>query len=119
MNHKDLTVWQKARQLTVAIYKLSDRFPSNERFALVDQCRRAAISVLSNVAEGAGRGGDKEFRQFLYLARGSLAELESQLLVATDLDFLNADHPVFADIAETGRLLNGLITKLSRNINAD
>ena len=76
--YKGLVVWQKARQLAVAAYKLSDRFPSTKQFALTNQLRRAAISVLSNIAEGAGRRGNKEFRQFLYVSRGSLAELESQ-----------------------------------------
>ena len=115
-SHKDLLVWQKARLTTVSVYQLSSRFPRSEQFALVDQCRRASISVLSNIAEGAGRGGNKEFRQFLYLSRGSLAELESQLLVASDLGFLSADHSVFAELSEIGRMLNGLIASMTRKL---
>jgi four helix bundle protein len=117
-SHKDLIVWQKTRLLTVAVYKLSTLFPKSEQFSLVDQCRRASISVLSNIAEGAGRGGDKEFRQFLYLARGSLAELESQLLVSSDLGFVKNEHPIFDDIAEVGRMLNGLIASATRSLTA-
>ena len=115
-SHKDLVVWQKARLLTVAVYKLSAQFPKLEQFALVDQCRRASISILSNIAEGAGRGGNKEFRQFLYLSRGSLAELESQLLVASDLGLLAAENAIFADLAEIGRMLNGLIASMTRKL---
>lgn len=115
-SHKDLVVWQKARLLTVTVYKLSAQFPKSEQFGLTDQCRRAAVSVLSNIAEGAGRGSNREFGQFLYVARGSLAELESQLLIAGDLGFCTEDNPVFHDIAEVGRLLNGLIAATRREV---
>ena len=118
-SYRELVAWQRARQLAVTVYRLSERFPGAEQFALTNQARRAAISVLSNIAEGAGRGGDREFRQFLYLSRGSLAELESQLLVASDLRYLPDDHPVFAECAEVGRVLNGLITSLTRKMSAE
>lgn len=115
-NHKDLVVWQKARQLAAAVYQLSTQFPTPEQFGLTAQCRRASISILSNIAEGTGRGSDREFRQFLYVARGSIAELESQLLVAADLGLLAAEHPIFSDIAEVGRMLNGLIGAITRTL---
>jgi len=117
-SHKNLVVWQKARQLTVAVYKQSALFPGTEQYGLVSQCRRASISILSNISEGSGRGSDKEFRQFPYIARGSLAELEAQLLVATDLDFLAAEHAIFVDIAEIGRMINGLIAAMTRSIDS-
>jgi four helix bundle protein len=113
-HHKDLLAWQKARRLAGTIYRVSTQFPDDEQFGLTSQCRRASISVLSNISEGAGRGSDKEFRQFLYVARGSVAELEAQLLVAADLDFLATEDPVFAEIAEVGRLVNGLTNTLNR-----
>jgi four helix bundle protein len=109
-SHKDLIVWQKARVLVVAVYHVTTGFPTSERFGLVPQIRRASISILSNISEGAARGTDKEFLHFLYIARGSLAELEAQLLVASDLGYIDSDSPLLADIAEVGRLINGLIT---------
>ena len=116
-HHKDLVVWQKARHLAASVYKLSTHFPNHELYGLVSQCRRASISILSNISEGSGRGSDKEFRQFLYIARGSIAELESQLLVASDLAFLSADDSIFPEIAEVGRILNGLIAAISQAID--
>jgi len=111
-SYKDLIVWQKARCLAVAVYRQTSQLPSHERFGLTSQMRRAAVSVLSNIAEGAGRGTDSEFRYFLRIARGSLAELETQLLLAGDLGYVDNSWDA-ADIAEVGRLLNGLIASIS------
>jgi len=117
-NHKDLMLWQKARRLAVTVHQATSGFPAEEQFGLVSQCRRAGISILSNVSEGAARGSDKEFRQFLYIARGSVAELEAQALVASDLGFIAIDHPLLADIAEVGRLINGLLAATNRAISS-
>ena len=117
-HHKNLIVWQQARRLAVAVYHVTSKFPSVEQFGLVAQSRRAGVSILSNISEGAARGTDKEFRQFLYTARGSAAELEAQLLVASDLGYISDDEALLSDIAEIGRLLNGLISATNRRVSS-
>jgi four helix bundle protein len=117
-NHKDLIVWQKARRLAVTLYQATSKFPSVEQFGLIAQSRRAGISVLSNISEGAARGTDKEFRHFLYVARGSMAELEAQLLVARDLGYLSDGETLLAEISEVGRLINGLISATNRRASS-
>jgi four helix bundle protein len=87
---KDLTVWQKALQLAKQVYLLTRAFPRDERFGLTSQVRRAAVSVSSNIAEGHARQG-REFSHFLAVARGSLAETESQLLLAVELGYLKSE----------------------------
>jgi len=86
-HYKDLLVWQKGMALAKLIYDLTRRFPADERFGLTSQLRRAAVSVPSNIAEGQARHGTGEFLQFLSHAEGSLAEIETQLLLAVDLGF--------------------------------
>ncbi len=109
---RDLVVWQKAMDLVTEIYRVTQHFPKEEIFGLTSQLRRAAVSVPSNIAEGQGRITEKEFRQFLGNARGSLAEVETQIIIANNLDYL--DDPEFQKlsgmVAETGRILNGLIS---------
>jgi len=85
--HKDLDAWKNAIELAVAIYSLTKSYPKEELFGLVSQMRRAAVSIPSNIAEGAGRNHDKEFQQFLYIALGSVAELETQLLLSERLEY--------------------------------
>ncbi len=80
---RDLRVWQQAMNLAIAVYRGTDGFPKHELYALAQQMRRAAVSIASNVAEGKGRNSDKEFRQFLFHSRGSLLELETQILIAS------------------------------------
>lgn len=84
---RDLVVWQRSIELTVAIYKLTSRFPDSERFGLTSQLRRAAVSVASNIAEGYGRGTRGEYLQFLGQSRGSNSEVETQLVIAKALGF--------------------------------
>jgi len=86
--HHELQVWQEAMALVKEIYRITASFPKEEVYALTSQMRRAAVSIPSNIAEGAARNGDKEFLQFLAIARGSLSELETQLLIANDLGYL-------------------------------
>ncbi len=85
MNHKDLDVWKKSMDLVESIYSLTSQFPSDERFGLVSQMSRAAVSIPSNIAEGSARKGDKELIQFLMIAIGSLSELETQYLLSVRL----------------------------------
>jgi four helix bundle protein len=103
-------------ELVSAVYKQTRTFPSSERFGLTSQIQRAAVSIPSNIAEGQGRLATKEFRQFLGVARGSLKELETQLLISIDLTYAGAEG--VADCLgltdEIGRMLNALIKALDR-----
>jgi four helix bundle protein len=112
--HHDLDVWKLSLDWVEAIYRCSASWPSDERFGLTSQVRRAAVSVAANIAEGAGRKGTGEFIQFLGIARGSLAEAETHLLIATRLGYLDPNHliPLRADLERIGRMLSVLTTKL-------
>jgi four helix bundle protein len=92
--HKDLEVWQEGIDLVEKVYHMTALFPSTEVYGLSSQMRRAAVSIPSNIAEGAARRGEKEFIQFLYVALGSLSELETQCLIAQRLKYIE-EHPVF------------------------
>jgi len=111
---RELVVWQKALDLVKEIYRVTQEFPKEEIFGLTSQLRRAAVSVPSNIAEGQGRLTEKEFRQFLGNARGSLAEVETQIIISKDLDFINDQDfkNLSAMITEVGRVLNGLISSV-------
>jgi len=87
--YKKLKIWQKAVMLSVNVYELTKSFPGDEKFGLTQQIRRSAVSIPSNIAEGAGRLTDKEFKYFMRVAYGSACELETQLLIADKLDYLN------------------------------
>ncbi len=111
MNYIELEVWKEARQLTVIVYKQTSGFPVHERFSLVSQMRRSAISVLSNIAEGCGRRTPKDTLHFLYMSRGSLFELEAQCLVSLDLGFIDGEQLDYTQttITRMKKLLNGFI----------
>jgi four helix bundle protein len=113
--HYDLDAWKVARELVKRIYLLTQTFPRVELFGLTIQMRRAAVSIPSNIAEGAARTGTREFAQFLNIARGSLSELETQLLIASDLAYMNADDSVFGVTDRLSRLLNGLHKAVARS----
>jgi four helix bundle protein len=118
--YRDLIAWRKATQLAVEIYRVTQKFPKDELYGLTSQMRRAAVSVASNIAEGKGRYSRKEFAQFLYRARGSLLELETQLFIARELHYLEplAFRRMEDRTNELGRILHGL-TKIvldSRNV---
>jgi len=86
MTHKDLTVWKESIELVVAVYELAQKLPSDEKFGLISQLKRAAVSVPSNISEGAGRSSTKEFMRFIDIANGSLSELETQLIIVEKLN---------------------------------
>ena len=88
-NFKDLRVWQKSIDLTTEVYALLSTFPADEKFGLISQMKRAAVSIPSNIAEGAGRNSNKEFKYFLSLSLGSLFEIETQLIIANRLELIN------------------------------
>lgn len=112
---KDLDVWKRGIGFVAEIYKLTSRFPKDELYGLVSQMRRAAVSIPSNIAEGQGRKNAKEFIQFLYIAKGSLAEIETQLIICERLKFI-ADAQVQVEKLKVLRMmLIGLINKLSNS----
>lgn len=113
-SYRDLIVWQKSIDLVTNVYKIVGTFPKEEMYALSSQVKRAAVSVPSNIAEGHDRNSDKEFCQFLCIARGSLAELETQLIIANNLGYIDKDvvEKVLKDCDEVGKMLNALIKKV-------
>lgn len=110
--HKDLIVWQKAVSLACRIYKLTADFSGYDRQTLSHQMRRCAVSVASNIAEGAARGSRAEYIRFLDIARGSLSELETQICICTGLELLPSETDVAENVAEVGRLLSAMSRRL-------
>lgn len=104
--YKNLKVWQKAMDLAVESYNLSSNFPEEERFGLTQQLRRSAVSIPSNIAEGAGRSSDADFKRFLDIANGSINELETQILLSERLGFIDQRHVEFLSplIAEVQKM---------------
>lgn len=115
-SYRDLVVWQKAMDLVTAIYHITARFPREETYGLTSQLRRASVSIPSNIAEGQGRRGLAEFGHFLCQARGSLMELETQVLIAERLGYVSSSESrnLLQSAAEVGKVLNGLLTSLQR-----
>ena len=113
-SYRDLIAWRKAMSLVREIYDATRLFPRDELYGLTSQLRRAAVSVPSNIAEGQARFSSKEFAHFLSQARGSLVEIETQILIAQDLGYLSATKTLqlLQQAAELGRVLNGLITSI-------
>lgn len=109
---RDLIAWQKAILLSKAIYRLTNTFPETERFGLVVQMRRAAVSIASNIAEGNARQSLKDYIHLLVIARGSLAELETQLIIAREIDLTRDIGPTQDIPQEARRVLQGLIDSL-------
>lgn len=111
--HKDLNVWKKAMDLAAQVYSLTAKFPKEELYGLTSQIRRSAVSIPSNIAEGAARHSRKEFIQFLHIASGSVAELETQLLLAIQIGLLSGDH-IISHVEEVRKLLLGLLRSLKK-----
>ena len=109
-----LTVWRKAHELTLAVYRITARYPADERFGLTGQTRRSAVSIPSNIAEGCGRGSDLDFARFLHIAFGSASELDYQILLGHDLGFMeSAEHEALrSGLAEVKRMLATLIHRV-------
>ncbi len=108
MTHKDLIVWQKSIDLVVVIYEMTKQLPSDEKFGIISQIKRSSVSIPSNIAEGAGRGIDKEFARFIDIASGSLSELETQLIIIGRLRFYDTSTIIDKDIIEIRKMLFGL-----------
>ncbi|SDG25599.1 four helix bundle protein [Pedobacter terrae] len=118
-NLKELKIWNKAIDLAVDVYKATSTFPTDERFGLISQSRRAAVSIPSNIAEGAGRNSVKEFNNFLGIANGSSYELQTQLVIANKLAILESEilDPLIAQIDELQKMTYGFQQMLDKKIN--
>jgi four helix bundle protein len=112
--YRQSPLWQRSKSLAAAVYLVTQEWPSEERFGLTSQTRRAAVSVMGNIAEGQGRVGSKELKHRLSIANGSLCEMESYLLLGIELGFNNEDDiaPALALSMEVGRMLTAAINRL-------
>ena len=115
MNYKELDAWKESIELVQLVYEITQKFPSEEKFGLVSQLRRASVSVPSNIAEGCGRSSNKEYKRFVEIALGSILELETQLIIAAKLKLIHSEHPVFKKIENTIKIMHGLIHFLKKN----
>ncbi|MCK4921382.1 MAG: four helix bundle protein [Bacteroidales bacterium] len=111
-SHKDLDIWKRSIVLVTEIYKFTKEFPSDEKYGLTNQLRRAAISVPSNIAEGAARKSSKEFVQFLHIALGSLSEIDTQIIIAKNLNYLQNVELYLKEIKSLKLMTRGLIRKI-------
>jgi four helix bundle protein len=115
--HKDLLVWQKSIDLVTAMYKLTNGFPSNEIYGLTSQLRRASVSIPSNIAEGAARNSDKEFVRFLYIARASAAEVDTQLIISENLGYIKLEKiKLKEELLGISKMLTALINKINQRV---
>ena len=114
-NFKELKVWQKGIELVAIVYKSTSSFPEEEKYGLSAQMRRAAVSIPSNIAEGHLRKTAKDFKQFLSIARGSCAELETQIIIAHELDFIHGDNfeNLSSKIEELSKMLSTFYSKIN------
>lgn len=115
-NFKELKVWQKNFELSIACYRLTESFPASERYNLISQVNSAAISIPSNIAEGGSRSSEKEYRRFLEIALGSAYELETQILIVEALCYANANSlkSIIYKVKEVQKMLIGLIRTISK-----
>ena len=113
----ELKVWQKAHQLTLAVYRLTTSFPREELYGLTTQLRRSSSSIPANVAEGCGRNGDAELARFCSIAAGSASELEYHLLLATDLELIQ--HRAYEELVQRTTEVKRMLTALVQKLNAD
>ena len=116
MNHKDLAVWKESMKLVKEVYLLLKSYPSYEQFGICSQMRRAAVSIPSNIAEGAGRNSDKELLRFCLISQGSLAELETQLLISAELGYIKSDNAIFKQLITVRKILSGYISFLNTKL---
>lgn len=117
-SYKDLLIWQKGFEIVISTYKLTKTFPQEELYALTSQIKRASVSIPSNIAEGYGRNTDKSFSHFIDISRGSLYELETQLLIAKELDFIQdieMFNYVIGLINEESKMINAFYNSLSKS----
>jgi four helix bundle protein len=113
MDFRDLRVWQKAHHLTLQLYRATGKFPREELYGLTSQIRRWSLSIGANIAEGCGKRGNNEFQRYLVIASGSASELDYELLLARDLEYLNQTYDLlYDDLSRLRRMLNALLQKV-------
>lgn len=115
---QDLKIWQRSIKLVEEIYKITTNFPQDEKFGIVSQIKRSAVSIPSNIAEGFGRWGNKEFRHFLYISVGSCAELTTQLVISCNLEYINKfeKDKIIDEINQISRMISTLIKKIDQKL---
>jgi four helix bundle protein len=113
-DYKNLDIWKKSHELVVRLYKLTESFPNTERYRIIDQLLRAAVSIPTNIAEGSGRSTNKDKIHFLIISRGSVSEVEYLLFLSRDLKYINEEEYkiLYSEITEIGKMLNGFINYL-------
>ncbi|MCK5707847.1 MAG: four helix bundle protein [Candidatus Aureabacteria bacterium] len=113
-SYKDLDVWRRSISIVKEVYLVTKKYPKEEIFTLVSQMRRAAISIPSNIAEGKSRHSKKEYIQFLYIALGSISELETQIMISKELDYIKngIENDILDELDQIGKMLRSLINKL-------
>lgn len=116
MTHKDLEIWKQSMDLVIDVYQITSQFPDEEKFGLVSQMRRCAVSIPSNTSEGAGRGSTKEYIRFLKIAKGSLAELETQIEIAYRLNFVERNINIDNKIRSISKMLYKLTIALEKKL---
>ncbi len=116
--HKDLDVWKLSIEFVTEIYNLTKDFPKEEQFGLTNQVRRASVSIPSNIAEGAGRRSDKEFLQFLYISMGSIQEIDTQLLISLNLNYLTKSEYeiLLTKLDQISKMISGLIKSVKERL---
>jgi four helix bundle protein len=119
MNHKELDVWKKSVHFVSQIYEKTASSPDSEKFGLINQIRRASVSIPANIAEGAARNSDKEFIHFLYISLGSAAELETLFTISSDLGYIKQSDfdEIMANLEQIKKMIIGLINYLKKKIN--
>ena len=118
--YEQLEVWKKARWIVKEIYILTEKFPTQEQYGLTSQLRRAATSIVANIAEGSGRRSTKDYIHFISIAQGSLYEVHAHLTMANDVGYttLDSDHKIWTELRNIDKMLDGLITSLERKLNS-
>jgi four helix bundle protein len=117
--YKELKIWQKSRNLVKEIYLITEKFPKSEKYGLISQIQRASVSIPSNIAEGAGRGSDKDFIRFLEIAYSSSYELDTQIILANDLNYIKDEEcqSISISLNEIQKMIYNLISKLKDKID--
>lgn len=118
--HRDLIVWKRSIDFVTAIYRETKNFPNSELYGLTSQIRRATVSIPSNIAEGAARNHNKEFIQFLYIALSSASEVETQLIISSNLEFIDkkVEEYLLTELNEISKMLKGLINSVTSKSNS-
>jgi four helix bundle protein len=114
MDYKKLNVWKESIELVKQVYQVTASFPKDERYGLISQLRRASVSIPSNIAEGNSRSSDKDYKRFIEIAYGSALELETQLIISVELNFIDDNSEIFRKLEQVKKLLSGFMKYLKK-----